>query len=629
MRTAGGRPAEPTAAALAILLAVSMALGGCLTHRPAPTDGLRPAAPAQNAPATSGARASAPPLASGLALHLSPASGPAGTAVTISGQSPGSKRPTQAVTHATACWSSCVTGLAEHALPVHWSAVHPGAFTLHMRVPETPWVTPTGVRPLTPGAHRIVVQCLFPANGCAFGAQGSASFRLTGAIPTACSVGRPCARLVLSPASGPPGTLVSLSGWAPLRTVIGRPFGVYIELSEAGRVTQGLNLGHVRQHFNGALSGSLVLPPSAAGLGPVRPGSAAVSIFDFFPATRTVLAHAAFRVTADPSWGSLGRIHPVLTQAAMTGTVTVNRADPSVLARCPASGGVALSANRGRTWRTIPTSTVGTALHGSPYRRPPSKMSAPRCATAAPTTGGTVFAAFSGVRGSGPPFYRLPMESSNEGRSWQLLPAPAGYHRSAFSRFLLQGRAVQALFWTVANRGTPTFGLEQTTDGGRRWTPGRLACPTLGPCVTWGPAPTWTWPGICNAQSILWSGNSGRTWALPAWPTHVCYVGTGPGGPYSLVTLRSGRMALFGGVTYPLRLSSDGGRKWTAVAVPRLPGMTTTAWYPPVRLAGAGTLAATWDGLWWALPPRATAWCRTTKEVTSIVRARTLLTCAS
>lgn len=611
-------------------LALLLALGGCAAPRAISRGGSIPTASPAGAAAPALAGAAVRSGGAGLALQLSPASGPAGSTVTVSGQAPASARPTQAVTHATACWSSCVTGLSEHALRVHWSAVHPGSFSLRLRVPETPWVTPSGVRLLTPGTHRIVVQCLFPANGCALGAQGAASFRLTGPVPTACRAGRPCARLVLSPAFGPPGTTVQLSGWAPLRTVIGRPFGPYLGLSEAGKAAQGLGLGQVHQRFNGDLSGTMTLPPAAPGLGRLRPGTAELSVFDFFSSTRgnAVLAHASFRVTAAPSWASLGRLHPVLTQPAMAGTATTDPGNPDVLARCPRGGGVAISTDGGRTWRSIPTSAAAAALRGSPYTRPRARGAAPRCATAAPAPGGTVFAAFTAVRGSGPPFYRLPMETRDGGRSWQLLPAPAGYHRSAFSRFRLQGQAVQALFWRGVGRAAPAFGLEQTPDGGVHWTPGHLACPAVRPCVTWGPAPSWTWPGVCNAQAVLWSGDGGRTWALPVWPTHVCYVGTGPGGPYSLVTLRGGRVALLGGVTYPLRLSADGGHTWTAIAVPPLPGMTATAWYPAVRLVRGGALGAVWSGAWWVLPPRAAAWCRTATPGATAVHGGTALTCA-
>ena len=518
--------------AWAVVLAVLVALGGCA--------GPRAAAPAGHSKAPSSATARAPQAApartgDALTLHLSPTSGPPGTVVAITGRVPALSRPVQATTHTTACWASCSTGLTEHALRVHWSHRHPGTFTLHLRVPVTPWVTPTGVHPLTAGRYRIGVQCLLP-KGCVLGlTERSAPFRLTGPTPTACLPGRPCGRLVVSPASGPPGTTIQVSGWAPLSTVIGHPFGPYLGLSEAGRAAQGLGVGQLHQSFNGDLFGTLTLPPAVPGVGGLRPGMAHLSAFYFFSASRAhaVLAQATFRVTAAPTWASLGRLQPMLIQPAMAGRTTRDPTHLSLLARCPRAGGVALSADGGRTWSVLPTSAVTVALRGSPYTLD-SKGGSPRCATVAPAPGGVVFAAFPGAaHGGPPPAYWLPLVTRNAGRSWQLLPAPSGNRPGDFSRFQYKGGAVQALFWTSRQGSTPAFSLEQTTDGCRHWTPGRLACPPAGPCVTWGPAPVWTWPGICNAQAILWSRNAGRSWARPVGDTHVCYTGTGPQGPYA------------------------------------------------------------------------------------------------
>lgn len=623
---------------LAIALASMLFAAGC-SRAVAPLHGVNSKpphvgnAPAAPAPVVKTHASPASTSAPALTLHLSPASGPPGTYVTVSGTVPAGRRPEAAVTHATVCWASCRSGLGlkEEAVRVAWSASRPGAFALRMRVPETPWVMPGGVRPITPGTYRIGVRCLVSQGACVQGPrEGSASFRLTGPTSTACTRGQPCGHLMLSPNSGPPGTVVHLSGWAPLDTVIGKPFDFYLGLAQSGKSAQGLGIARVHQHFDGDLYGSFVLPPSVPGIGVLKAGTADVSAFAFFePPAKVVVARAAFRVIAPVTWASLGRLQPALVQWAMPGKEAADPTDPERVARCQRGGTIGLSSDGAKTWVTVPTAGVAAALKGSPYSVTwGNSRKAPACATVLPAPGGrAIFAAFDGVEhGSPPPLYWLPFLTTDGGQTWRLLPAPAGYRPSAFSRFQLRGGAVQALFWGGPGTAKARLGLEQTTDGGRTWTAGSLACPPTGPCVIWGPGPAWTWPGVCNAQAVLWSADGGRAWSLPKWPTHVCYVGTGPVGPYELATLADGRVALLGGATYPLRLTADGGRTWSAVQVPRLPHQGS-AWYPPVRLLHDGTLAASWSDAWYVLRPAGMAWCRTSAPSSTTVRSADTLIC--
>ena len=198
----------------------------------------------------------------------------------------------------------------------------------------------------------------------------------------------------------------------------------------------------------------------------------------------------------------------------------------------------------------------------------------------------------------------------------RLMPLPSGMSFLQGAAFLLTyGTALQAWFWGGPT-GLPTpYAIEQTADGGRTWTPGALHCPVAGPCLLFGPAPTWTWPGVCNGQALLWSGDGGRTWRLPVWPQQVCYVGTGPGGPYQIAAIGPRSALLLGGWNYPARLTVDGGRTWRDIALPPLPGMKSGGLYEPpylgLHMQPDGSLAALQGGTWWVLPVRARLWCAT------------------
>jgi hypothetical protein len=100
-------------------------------------------------------------------LTVSPAAGPPGTWVTLSGRlTPALRTPNP--------YSGVVDfGGYPDGLPitlghVTWSATTPGAFRVRIRVPTAPWLSPRGERALTPGPYTIAVQCLGTVTpGCA------------------------------------------------------------------------------------------------------------------------------------------------------------------------------------------------------------------------------------------------------------------------------------------------------------------------------------------------------------------------------------------------------------------------------------------------------------------------------
>lgn len=190
------------------------------------------------------------------------------------------------------------------------------------------------------------------------------------------------------------------------------------------------------------------------------------------------------------------------------------------------------------------------------------------------------------------------------------MPVPQGANPGAFGRFITDGDAVQALWATQGARDIPGEAVEQTADGGRSWTPGRLACPSAGACVVWGPAPNGLVPALCTAQTILLSPDRGATWTEPRGLEHVCYIGTGPVGPYELAALSADAVALIGDgqpPETPLLLSRDGGRTWAGVTLPPLPGPTALPGpgpFPGLQLLPSGALAV--PG--WRLAPEASGW---------------------
>ena len=418
------------------------------------------------------------------------------------------------------------------------------------------------------------------------------------------SCGSPtCATLTLSPDHGPPGTVVTFSASTSLsRGASAAETILDVTMQVAGRQGQITTL-----YLSGdAQGGSFVLPPYVPRLGYLPTGTVTIVVSPSGqPGPTTVSASGTFTVTVPPTptWQSLGAIHPLSIQLAAGGKEATQPGDPSRILRCGSHGSLELTPDGGQTWTLVPTASVAAALKGSGYVL--SGSGGPVCETVAlAPASSTLFAAFEATKGVyGLPFDWLPFETTDGGQTWSLVPAPAGYQVGSFNRFQVAGDALQALFWPAKAGGE---WVEQSTNGGRSWSAGQLHCPTAGPCVAWGPGPDSVWPGVCNSQPLFWSSD-GNTWEAPIWPTSVCYIGTGPQGPYELVGLSGERALLLGGANYPVRLSTDGGRTWSYIAIPPLPKVSYGQ-YPAVQMTGNGSLTTTWQGAFWTLDPGAAQW---------------------
>lgn len=234
-----------------------------------------------------------------------------------------------------------------------------------------------------------------------------------------------------------------------------------------------------------------------------------------------------------------------------------------------------------------------------------------------PTHPKSFYATFAVVKkGQGPPPETLiGLVTTDDGQSWQVVPAPAGSALDRFGGFQTAGPAAQALFGRDASASRfPPFTVEQTADGGRTWTPSHLTCPPSGPCIRLGPAPSFIGGmGVGYPQPIEISTNDGQDWAMPAWPQQVILNQ----GPSELVALSQTDVALISGTApYPFLLSHDGGQTWGDIALPDLGAASDgVSQYPGLQMLPNGNLLTRGDNPsygWLMLPSGASQWCQVT-----------------
>ena len=541
---------------------------------------------------------------------------------------PGAAHANESQRNGTVCWDGCSGGFTE-GVQVAWSAVHAGFFAAELTVPTTAWLTADGPQPLAPGTYPVGVQCIAPtAGGCALQpAQATARFRLRGPAPQRCAAGQPCASLSFSPDAGVPGTTVHVSGWAPLTNVIGsQPFGYTLVLDQGSPPPM---IGQVSQSLDGSLSGTVRLPASLSGGGPLAPGTYRVALEAFFSGAvgagqpvakgatvvggRMLLAPTPLTISPPATWASLGQLTPLAIQPSTDlfggGITAVGRQ----LAYCTPDG-IRMSTDGGQTWSTVSTAGVADAVAKAGYTLPAGAAGC-HAALPDPAHAGSVYATFGLVTppcNCAPPYFMVGLATHDGGRSWQVIPQPAGFtapttHRTeagdlGFGGFQVQGQQVTALF---GFRGAGALTVEGTTDGGRTWTAGQLACPATGPCVRWGPAPSQVSACMTEFPQPL-EVQAGGDWSAKV-SADLCR------GQSQLAGLSSTDVALLSpGGSYPLQISRDGGRTWTYVALPEPAAGSGQPEFRALLMLPDGSLLAqspVTGGASWLLPPAAKAWC--------------------
>lgn len=309
------------------------------------------------------------------------------------------------------------------------------------------------------------------------------------------------------------------------------------------------------------------------------------------PAATHATAVTATPATTPVSWAALtASAWQPLRIARNRPGIAADAARPDLLAYC-VPGAVATSRDAGRTWRRVPTAGVPAATAASAYPVEAVSGQAPACTSAGvdPARAGTVYAVFAaGPAGSGmPPVYSVPVYTRDGGRTWRIVPAPAGSGAGRFGQFAVSGGTVDAVFGRGATpapgAGAAPFELERTIDGGSTWRTAAPACPATGPCLVWGAAVSGTGSCAMHAypQPIAVSPDGGRTWAPPPAPGPAPLAMSANGcGLDQLVALSPTRIALIANESdVPsdvLRVSADLGRMWRTVTLPPLPGGATS-----------------------------------------------------
>jgi hypothetical protein len=502
----------------------------------------------------------APPA--GGRVRLTPAAGPPGTTVQISGFFPGARAGGQTPSEVvTVCWGGCESGFSEYQ-PVRWSP--DGHFTTRFEVPAIPWLAVDGPQPLRSGEYRIGL-CIPSCGGGSDDAE--AVFRLQTGEPKLCVEGRPCARLELTPADAPPGAIVRFEGWAPL---LPRPYRYALHVAE----------GHTDDDDD-----EIVRSPGRRG--------AAVRL-------------APTRFTALPGrrWAELPHATPAL-QVTSGPSLAAVPDDPRLLAHCVPDG-IRISRDSGAHWEVVKTRTVPTATEGTGHRiayPDPALCTAP---VPDPRHPRSVFAKFTVVpEGSEPPpWYDWGMFTPDGGRTWRRVPVPPGASMEHFEGFALSGGSVLARFrhrqepsqWrgnAPALDWEPGMLVMETSDGGRTWSPGRDACPPRGPCVSWGPTAEYNCAKGRSFRLVRTSAEGGRTWSSRDWPGWIATCDAA-----SLVSLSDGDVLLLApdnlAELFPVRLSRDGGSTWQPIALPALPDTSSspTPDFPNLTMLGDGRLLA-------------------------------------
>ncbi len=516
-------------------------------------------------PLAAGSQSKAPRAGPPVRLSLAPASGRPGTEVTVTGVMRALLGTGTGFSNL--CWDGCQDGLQYQGVVPHWSSST--RFVMQLVVPAVPWAEagPARVLQPVPGSYRIGVECLESTKGCGLGgAEGSATFKLLAGSHSPCSGPGSCVGLQVRPAADAPGDVLRVTGRAHLVSVIGsdQPFVFQLEIGAA------------------------------------RPGGAEVTS----PAARTRaqlvdVGHAALTVVALPSFASLGRARPLAETGDGLAPISANGSALSQVAWCE-PGSIEISAPSGQM--SIPTVGVAAALQraGVPIYSSTGSP-APECTglAVAGSGSGSFFASFLvNTPAEGGQLGEIALFTTDAGRTWDLVPVPAGATAITFGGFRYRGTAVVALFAPTGSAGglpgTGIFTLpaqltETTADGGRQWNSAPLSCPTTGPCLTFGPY----LPGNCamngTIQAQMRSGGQGRTWSTPVWPSEVDACAQAQLAPLSATEALLADSAS----PYLLLRSSNAGETWQPVGLPALPGVPRgTYGFNP----GAGGLPLLPDG---------------------------------
>ena len=549
-------------------------------------------------------------------ITLNPKSGRPGTIVTVTGYIPSVKNlsasdRSKLPSLGNIGFGGFDSGLTIDVSAISWSSQHPGYFTTRFQVPTQPWITPQGEHSLKPGVYPVAIQCFGPMiHGCALGpSQTQADFRLAGPIPNQY---RPIS-LKLSPVRGAPGTVVRVSGWAPITEIIGQPFGYQLVWNTDGKTSDYGGLGSVQQSFNGDISGSFKVPAGVAPLGSLQPGPNSVALEYMFttkPPTTVTLGRAPFNIIGPRTWAAMGTFHPLYTttnQAAFSfsqpSPVTVN---DGTIAVSTVPGAIGLQEHG--VWQSISLSALTSLSGDTGYPVTVFRGSPPLASSITLTPGysSSLFLAVEAVYqkyASAPPMYNTPYYTTDLGKSWKQVPLPPGYTVGEFGGYLQQGSAVVAYFIRQNQWATET-----SDNGGQSWTMNQgLPKPELGPPLDFGAVPNGNFGQMGNGQpeQLL------RETAKGQWISSTSF--TNMEGTTTLAALSTdSALLLQANNPYPVQLTENGGKTWQYIALPPIAGSQNGSNYQDLGMLANGDILAqvslaSGSG-WFVLTPGASHW---------------------
>lgn len=535
-----------------------------------------------------------------LAVQVTPASGPPGATVTVTGTM--AQAPSPPPTYANACWDGCRDGLRYTGVRLRWTSAT--TFETTVVVPGGPWIEaspPRVSRPHT-GSYHIGLQCVGVQSGCGLGgAQGSAVFHLQ--VPTPpkssswCLNGSDCARLAATPSQARPGDVVKITGEAPLVSIIGpdQPFDFQFQVVPGA--PHGSEVRFVKPNGGGTLD--------------------------------VDLGDGSLTVIAPPKLASLPSTVPVTESTDGLTPIAAEAGDPSVVAWCD-PGHVTVDGPGGR--KTVTLAGTGAVLQQLGFGLLGATI--PQCVAVAPLAdpnGGppAVAAAFlAAPHHEAPPADDVALETTDGGATWSPVPVPEGAGAGTFGGFTNDKATTEALFapspstsGAEPSRSAVPL-VEATSDGGGSWHSTTLGCPGSGPCVRFG---AFFW-GNCamngTTQGLLRSTDAGRQWSRAGWPGSVeaCMPATlGAVSP-------TGELFADSGSRYLVLDSTDAGAHWQVLGIPAIPGHRPSSGFDPdggglVLLPDGALLAWSNSGnpvtvSWVLLTSGAHRWCSATASFT-------------
>jgi hypothetical protein len=452
----------------------------------------------------------------------------------------------------------------------------------------------------------------------------SQPFVVTGAIPKSPSA----AYLHLSPARGEAGTVVHVSGWAPVSTNIGQPFGYELQWTENGVSSQG-GVGQVRQKFNGDVSGMFTVPASLPPLGALKPGPATISLSYLFlslsksavashhnqkNAGSITIAPTPFDLLSPLSWVDFNHTTPsaIATNAA---ALSFNAPSPlavsgqHIVTQNTYQGPLWQSDNHGKSWQAVSLTGVAalTAQTGYPsvWQDGLTKPTV-SSVTLNPYDPSSLFVTVSSVQkkyDQAPPTYNIPVYTTNDGSSWHVVPVPAGMSIADFGGFTRTPSGILAYF---ASKRTPMG--EVTANGGAAWSSETLSVEEPAATVLLGPVPDQNYGQMGGNidENVLY-----RT-AKNSW-TPTSSVGVLGGSSFLGLYPHHTALLVSAFSSYPVEYSTNGGKSWQYLALPTPPGVGNDGSpYQQLLLLADGSLLASVNGTttqsWSLLAPGSTRW---------------------